>query len=165
MTFNIEVETQIELGIDYTTITDRVINEVLDFEKCPYEVEVNLILTDNTEIHKVNMEYRKIDRPTDVLSFPTIEYLTPSDFSSVEDNVEDYFNPETGELILGDIILSVEKVLEQATSYQHEVTREYAFLLAHSMFHLCGYDHMEAEEAKVMENKQNEILSRLNINR
>lgn len=165
MTFNIEVETEKELDIDYKKIIDDVINGVLDFEKCPYEVEVNLILTDNEEIHKINKEYRDIDRPTDVLSFPMIDYETPADFSKVEESEEDYFNPETGELILGDIIVSVEKVLEQAESYNHSVTREFAFLIAHSMLHLCGYDHMEAEEAKVMENKQNEILSRLNMNR
>jgi probable rRNA maturation factor len=165
MTFNIEVETEKELDIDYKKITDDVINGVLDFEKCPYEAEVNLILTDNEEIHKINKEYRDIDRPTDVLSFPMIDYETPADFSKVEESEEDYFNPETGELILGDIIVSVEKVLEQAESYNHSVTREFAFLIAHSMLHLCGYDHMEPEEAKVMENKQNKILSGLNMNR
>jgi probable rRNA maturation factor len=165
MTFNIEVETEKDLGIDYKKITDDVINAVLDFEKCPYESEVNIILTDNDEIHKINKEYRDIDRPTDVLSFPMIDYITPADFSVVEENEEDYFNPETGELILGDIIISVDKVFEQADSYNHSVTREFAFLIAHSVLHLCGYDHMEPEEAKVMESKQEEILTSLNINR
>lgn len=165
MTFNIEVETKKELGIDYKKITEDVINAVLDYEKCPYETEVNIILTDDEEIHKINKEYRDIDRPTDVLSFPMIEYDKPSDFSIVEESEEDYFNPETGELILGDIIISVDKVIEQAKNYDHCVTREFAFLIAHSMLHLCGYDHMESEEAEVMESKQEEILSGLNINR
>lgn len=165
MTFNIEIETEQDLGIDYKKITEDVINAVLDFEKCPYESEVNIILTDNDEIHKINKEYRDIDRPTDVLSFPMIDYITPADFLVVEENEEDYFNPETGELLLGDIIISVDKVFEQAESYNHSVTREFAFLIAHSMLHLCGYDHMEPEEAKVMESKQEEILSGLNINR
>jgi probable rRNA maturation factor len=165
MTFNIEVETDKELGFDYEKIVDDVINEVLNEEGCPYECEVNLILTDNEEIHKINKEYRDIDRPTDVLSFPMIEYDLPGDFSRVEESQEDYFNPETGELILGDIIVSVDKVFEQAESYNHSVIREFAFLVAHSMFHLCGYDHMEPEEAKIMEQKQSDILAKLNIHR
>lgn len=165
MTFNIEVETDRDLGIDYKKIIDDVINEVLDYEECPYEAEVNLILTDNEEIHKINKEYREIDRPTDVLSFPMVNYIKPSDFSIVEECEEDYFNPETGELILGDIIISVDKVFEQAESYNHSVVREFAFLIAHSMLHLCGYDHMEENDAKVMEDKQSEILARLNIQR
>ncbi len=165
MTFNIDVETEKELGIEYKKITEDIINATLDFENCPYESEVNIILTSNDEIHKINKEYRDIDSPTDVLSFPMIEYVTPGDFSIVEESEGDYFNPETGELILGDIIISVDKVFEQAEGYNHSVTREFAFLIAHSMLHLCGYDHMELEEAKVMENKQEEILSGLKINR
>lgn len=163
MTFNIEVETDFELDFDYKEIIHRVINEVLDYEVCPYESEVNLILTNNEEIHKINKEYRDIDRPTDVLSFPMIEFEAAGDFSPVEENEEDYFNPETGELVLGDIIISIDKVLEQAKSYNHSVMREFAFLLAHSMLHLCGYDHMEPEEARTMEVKQREILEKLNI--
>jgi len=165
MTFNIEVETEKELGIDYKKIAEDVINAVLDYEECPYEAEVNMILTDNEERHKINKEYRDIDAPTDVLSFPMIDYVSPADFSVVDENEEDYFNPETGELILGDIIISVDKVFDQAENYNHSVTREFAFLIAHSMLHLCGYDHMEPEEAKIMEQKQDEILSGLNINR
>lgn len=165
MTFNIEVETDKEIGIDYKKMIDAVINEVLSYEACPYEVEVNIILTDNDEIHKINMEYRQIDRPTDVLSFPMINYTKPSDFSIVEENIEDYFNPETGELILGDMIISIDKVLEQAENFNHSITREFAFLVTHSMLHLCGYDHEEEDEAKVMEEKQRQILGRLNINR
>ncbi|WP_099467631.1 rRNA maturation RNase YbeY [Konateibacter massiliensis] len=165
MTFNIEVETERELGFDYESIVNQVINKVLDFEGCPYEAEVNLVLTDDEEIHKINKEYREIDRPTDVLSFPMIEYKTPSDFSDVEEREEEYFNPDTGELMLGDIVLSVDKVFEQAESYNHSVMREFAFLIVHSVLHLCGYDHMEPEEAKVMEAKQRDILAELNINR
>lgn len=163
MTFNIEVETKLALEFDYKEIIHRVINEVLDYEACPYESEVNLILTDNEEIHKINKEYRNIDAPTDVLSFPMIDYEVAGDFSLVEQSQEDYFNPETGELVLGDIIVSIDKVLEQAKSYNHSVMREFAFLIAHSMLHLCGYDHMEPEEARTMESKQREILEKLNI--
>jgi probable rRNA maturation factor len=77
----------------------------------------------------------------------------------------DYFDPDSGELILGDIIISVDKVEEQAESYGHSKKREFAFLVAHSMLHLCGYDHMEAEEAVVMEAKQEAVLTKLGITR
>ena len=113
----------------------------------------------------MNREHRGIDRPTDVLSFPNVDYETPADFSGIEDSIEDYFDPESGELCLGDIVISVDKVLEQAKEYGHSPKREYAFLIAHSMLHLLGYDHMEPEEAAVMEHKQEEILNRLGITR
>lgn len=105
-----------------------------------------------------NKEYRQVDAPTDVLSFPMVDYEKPSDFDHVEDAVEDYFNPETGELMLGDIVISVDKVEEQAEKYGHSQTRELAFLVAHSMLHLCGYDHMVDEERLVMEDRQRQIL-------
>ena len=142
----------------YEKIIHEIIPAALDYEECPYEAEVNVILTDNDAIQEINREYRQIDAPTDVLSFPMIEYEKESDFSHVEDSVEDYFNPESGELILGDIIISVEKVIEQAEKYGHSRERELAFLIAHSMLHLCGYDHMVDEERVIMETKQREIL-------
>ena len=82
-----------------------------------------------------------------------------------EDREADYFDPDTGELILGDIIISVDRVKEQAESYGHSQKREFAFLVAHSMLHLCGYDHMEEDEAKVMEAKQEQVLASLGITR
>ena len=120
---------------------------------------MNVLLTDDEEIHRINQEFRGIDRATDVLSFPMGDYETPSDFERLEDMAEDYFNLETGELLLGDIVISVDKVEEQAEKYGHSQTRELAFLTAHSMLHLCGYDHMEENERLVMEKKQEEILS------
>ena len=77
----------------------------------------------------------------------------------LEEQSEDYFNPETGELLLGDIVISIDKVDEQAEKYGHSKERELAFLVAHSMLHLCGYDHMEDDERLVMEKKQEEILA------
>lgn len=163
MTLNIEYETGIKLDLPYEEIIKSVINEAIDYEKCPYEAEVNVILTDNEQIHQMNKEYREVDSATDVLSFPMIEYEKPSDFEGIEDNIEDYFNPETGELVLGDIVISVEKVMEQAEKFGHSITRELAFLTAHSMMHLFGYDHMDPKEAVIMESKQNEVLNNLNI--
>lgn len=160
MTINIEYEAEKKLELSYETIIREIVEESLEYEDCPYEAEVNVVLTDNHEIQEVNREYREIDAATDVLSFPMIEFESASDFSLVEDDEEDYFNPETGELMLGDIMISVDKVEEQAEKYGHSQTRELAFLVAHSMLHLCGYDHMEEEECLVMEKKQNEILER-----
>lgn len=160
MTINIEYEAEKKLSIPYETIIRDVTEEALDYEYCPYEAEVNVVLTDNEEIQAVNREYRKIDAATDVLSFPMVDYETPSDFGHVEEAAEDYFNPETGELMLGDIMISVDKVEEQAEKYGHSQTRELAFLVAHSMLHLCGYDHMAEEERLIMEKKQQEILER-----
>lgn len=169
MTINIEYETDIKLDIDYENIIKNVVNQATDCEKCPYEAEVNVTLTDNKAIHAINKEFRDVDRPTDVLSFPMIEYSSPADFDAIadelENNVEEYFNPDTGELMLGDIVVSVEKVMEQACSYNHSLTRELAFLVAHSMMHLFGYDHMEQEEAMIMEEKQEKVLSLLGISR
>ncbi|HIX15083.1 MAG TPA: rRNA maturation RNase YbeY [Candidatus Hungatella pullicola] len=157
MTINIEYETEKKLDLPYEEIIRKVIVDAMDYEKCPYEAEVNVLLTDNEAIQEINREYRQIDRPTDVLSFPMVEYKSPSDFDPVED-MDDCFHPETGELLLGDIVISVDKVMEQAEKYGHSQTRELAFLVAHSMLHLFGYDHMEDEERLVMEEKQEEIL-------
>ena len=86
-------------------------------------------------------------------------------FCDFLENEYDCFNPETGELMLGDIVISLDKVEEQAANYGHSVTREYAFLIAHSMLHLMGYDHMEENDAKEMERRQAEILESLGIGR
>ena len=165
MTLNIEYETEIKLEIDYETIISKVVDMAMDTEDCPYEAELNVILTDNEEIKNINKRYREVDAPTDVLSFPMVDYETPADFSHLEDNSDDYFNPETGELLLGDIIVSVEKVTAQAQEYGHSKERELGFLIAHSMLHLFGYDHMEEEERRIMEEKQRIILDKLGITR
>ena len=165
MTVTIERESDIPLPFSEQEVAEAVITETLDYEECPYEVQVNIILTNNEEIHQINLEHRGVDAPTDVLSFPMIEYAYPSDFTVLEAEGMDSFDPDTGELILGDIVISVDKVIEQAEKYNHGVKREYAFLIAHSMLHLFGYDHMEELERETMEHKQEEILTRLNITR
>ena len=164
MTIEFEKEYDKDLGINYEEIADKVINTALDYEECPYEAEVSLTLVDNNRIHDINKEFRDIDRPTDVLSFPMVEYDDAGEFAFLEDE-DDCFNPETGELMLGDIIISLDKVEEQAIAYGHSFTREYAFLIAHSMLHLMGYDHMTDDDASIMEAKQRAILDNLNITR
>lgn len=165
MTFYVENETDKEFSFDVEEIAGKVIEEAIQLEGCPYEVTVSILLTDNEGIHAMNREFRNIDRPTDVLSFPNVDYETPASFEGLEECAEDYFDLESGELCLGDIVISVDKVYEQAAEYGHDALREFAFLVAHSMLHLLGYDHMEPEEAKVMEGKQEEILSKLGITR
>ncbi len=165
MTIQIERECQVELEFPVEEIITLVVEEALSYENCPYDIELNVLLTDNAAIQEINREQRGKDEPTDVLSFPMVDYAAPADFSVVEDCVEEYFNPETGELLLGDIVISVDKVIEQAESYGHSQKRELAFLTAHSMLHLFGYDHIKEAERLVMEKKQREILSNLRIGR
>ena len=93
-----------------------------------------------------------------------VDFPAPADYSVLEDD-DSCFDPESGELLLGDIMISIPKAVEQAEAYGHSVKREYAFLVAHSMLHLLGYDHMTPEEAAVMEAKQEEVLQRLGITR
>ncbi|MGN8885724.1 rRNA maturation RNase YbeY [uncultured Blautia sp.] len=164
MTIQIEYETERQLNIDYEKLASRVAAHILETEHCPYDVSVNLVITDNEEIKKVNQEFRSIGAPTDVLSFPMIPFETPADYSIVEDQ-DEYFDLDTEELVLGDVMISVDKVFAQAEEYGHSVEREFSFLFAHSMLHLLGYDHMEPEEAAVMERKQAQALEDLGITR
>ena len=156
MTVNIEYETERKLDFDYEQVINSVVETACDYVKCPYEAEVSVTLTDN---------------PTDVLSFPLLDYDIPGDFSFLDGNddsemiISEYFNPDSGELMLGDIIISLDKVMEQAEKYGHSSRRELAFLVAHSMMHLFGYDHMESTEAEVMEKKQEDVLQILGITR
>ena len=164
MNLLIEKDTDDSFDFDYEEAAKSIIEQALDYLKCPYEVQLNLTLTDNKGIHAINKEYRQIDRPTDVLSFPLVDYPEPNFFpDNLEEMAEDYFDLDTGELMLGDIIISVEKCKEQAKEYGHSELREYSFLIVHSMLHLFGYDHMEDDERLVMEEKQREILDKAGI--
>lgn len=169
MTFYVENEVEKETSEQFdfsVSETAKLIGEaVLAMEKCPYEAQVNLLLTDNAGIQEYNRDYRQIDAPTDVLSFPNLEYEEISDFEAAASSEADCFDPESGELVLGDIIISIDRVISQAEEYGHSKKREFAFLVAHSMLHLCGYDHMEPEEAEQMESKQRQVLESVQITR
>lgn len=165
MTSYVENETSVEFEFDTREILDAVMGQVLLMEDCPYEAQVNLLITDEEGIRQFNREYRQMDVPTDVLSFPMLSFEQEGDFKAAGQNIADCFDPESGELLLGDIIISAPRVIEQAEKYNHSVKREFAFLVAHSMLHLCGYDHMEEEQAKVMELKQEQALTALGITR
>ncbi|HBA47544.1 MAG TPA: rRNA maturation RNase YbeY [Lachnospiraceae bacterium] len=165
MTVYFENETDRELPFPGEDTVKLVCGAVLEEENCPYETQINVVLTDNEGIREINREYRGIDRETDVLSFPNVDFSREGVFEMDEDSEADYFDPDTGELILGDIMISLDKVFEQAESFGHSARREFAFLVAHSMLHLCGYDHMEDRERLVMEEKQEAVLQGLNITR
>ena len=160
-----ENETEYEPDFDLNKTATEVASHILEKEKCPFDCEVNLTITDNEGIHDVNKEFREVDAPTDVLSFPVLEFDNPADFSTFEknpDSVLDY-DYDTDKVMLGDILISKDRVISQAEEYGHSEKREFAFLVAHSMLHLLGYDHMTDEDAKVMEEKQKKYLEELGI--
>jgi len=138
-------------------IVEKAVTAVLGEENNPYECAVNVLLTDDEAIRQINAEQRNIDKSTDVLSFPMIEYDAPSCFDGFDDR-SDLFDPDSGELLLGDIVISLDHVIGQAKEYGHSSDRELAFLVVHSMLHLHGYDHMEDSERMIMEEKQRKIL-------
>lgn len=145
-----ENNTNIEVNKE---LIEKVISESLKYENISDNCEVSVTIVDNEDIHQINLKHRGIDRATDVLSFPLIDFKKES-------------LPTYGSKIyLGDIIISIERAIEQANEYGHSIDREVGFLTAHSMLHLLGYDHMVENEEKVMFKKQEEILNNLNLRR
>lgn len=144
---------KLTLDFDPVQLCEDCTRQALIEEEIEDDAEVSLTFTDNEEIRKLNAEYRDIDRETDVLSFPLGD----------ENGYE--VNPETDALLLGDIVISLEKAKAQAEEYGHTMKREVAFLIAHSLFHLLGYDHITPEEEKEMFAKQENVLSALGITR
>ena len=166
MTFYVENEVNADFGFDIEELANSVADTVLKMEGCIADLEVGLTITDSEGIHELNKEFRGIDAPTDVLSFPNVSYEKAGDFSVLlGEQLVDLLDPDTGKIMFGDIVINEDRVRSQAEDYGHSIKREFAFLVAHSMLHLCGYDHMEEEEAKVMEKKQEDALGELGITR
>ncbi|MCD8119401.1 MAG: rRNA maturation RNase YbeY [Lachnospiraceae bacterium] len=167
MTVNIENESNIKFDFSADDLVREVISYALDAKDFPYEAEVNVVLTGDEEIRAANREFRGIDRETDVLSFPALEYEAAGDFAFLDDLSEEeeamYCDPDTGELVLGDMMVSLNRVKAQAAEYGHSEKRELAFLVAHSMLHLFGYDHMEEEERAVMQQEERSLMEGLGI--
>ena len=138
MTFYVENETEVSFPFDAEKTAETVCLAVLEEEQCPYEVQITLVITDNEGIRETNRESRGIDRETDVLSFPNVDFEREGRFTIDEEREADYFDPDSGELILGDIMISADKVKQQAEEYGHSLRREFAFLVAHSMFSLLN---------------------------
>ena len=155
MTVLIDNRTDEDINPKIMEIINSVAEESLRYEDFDLNCEVSVSFVTNDEIHSINKHFRNIDRETDVLSFPQLTF---------EEN-EEISRNEEGEIILGDIIISVEKALEQSKEYGHSFEREMAFLTAHSMLHLMGYDHMTPEEEKDMFKRQKDILENLGISR
>ena len=140
-------------------LIQRAISAALLEEKVPDDCEVSVLLTDNEGIHELNRDYRGVDRPTDVLSFPANE-LSPGEFDA--DLCER--DPETGRVFLGDMAISLEKCEAQAEEFGHSFERELMYLTVHSTLHLLGYDHVdEAEMKRQMRGREDVIMSRLGI--
>jgi probable rRNA maturation factor len=157
---------KLEVTEEFVAKLTEVIEFALKEEEVNIKCEVSLLFVDNDEIREINNENRGIDRETDVLSFPMLEYEDKKVFKEI---YKDYkFSPidfDGEELVLGDIVLSLEKVLEQSKDFNHSYEREASYLVVHSVLHLLGYDHMEEDEKKVMRNREEEILNKLNITR
>lgn len=141
-------------GIYASSIITKALTAALEHQNFKGDAEVSVTFTDNKGIHKLNFQYRGVDRPTDVLSFPMYDFAndeTPDYSTTVE---------------LGDIVISLEKAAEQAKDYGHSFKREIAFLSVHSLLHLLGYDHERSDEdEEIMFKIQDEIMDMLNIPR
>lgn len=151
-----DLQKKVEVTAELKDIIEKVIGQSLIHEKFNKECEVGVSLIDNVRIREINNEYRNIDKPTDVLSFPMV------DFNEGDDDPYDY---DEGFLLLGDIVISLEKAVEQAEEYGHSIEREVGYLCAHSVLHLLGYDHENEEERNIMRDKEEEILSSINLTR
>ena len=140
-------------------VIENVIARSLEEEEFTKDVEISLTLTDNETIKEINFDYRNIDGVTDVISFPQIDWAAENVSPSA------YVNLRDGDILLGDIIISTQRLKEQATEYGHSLERECGFLVAHSMLHLLGYDHIQSEEEREMFVKQEKILKDLGLER
>lgn len=151
-----EFEYKLKDVIDFALKEERV--------RIPYEISV--LLVDNKIIRGINSEHRGIDKATDVLSFPQLNYPKGNVFKDVY--IEHKFSPcdlDGEDLVLGDIVLSLERANEQRVEYGHSFLRECCYLVVHSVLHLLGYDHMEEEEKSFMRKREEEILCKINITR
>lgn len=157
-------EVNIDFSFDYKKICEDTVKAALDTLKFPYECEISVTITDDKGIQEMNKEFRGIDAPTDVLSFPLIQFDINIPYDELMVNSDDV-NPDTDEIMLGDIVLNIDRIKKQAEEYGHSVEREYSFLICHSMLHLLGYDHIEDSDRLIMEDRQREVMERLGIKR
>ncbi len=152
---------KIELTDELSTLIEKVIKTALFIHDINCDVEISLLFTDADEIREINKTYRNIDKSTDVLSFPQLEFNK----EGVID--EEYIPKDEGYpyLSLGDVVINVEQVYIQAQEFGHSKERETGYLVAHSILHLLGYDHMQEDEKLIMRAKEEEIMSLLGIER
>ena len=159
-------QNKIEVSEEFTENLKEVIEFALKEEEVLIPSEISMIFVDNEEIKEINNKTRGIDRATDVLSFPMLDYEDKKVFKELyKDKSFDVTFMDGEELVLGDIVLSLERALEQSKEYNHSFEREASYLVVHSVLHLLGYDHMEDLDKRVMRKREEEILSKLNITR
>lgn len=164
MIFLDDRQTKIENTRELEDILTNIIDYALKEEKVNIDYEVSIIFIDNEQIKELNKNFRNIDKETDVLSFPMLEYPAQKVYKDVyEDYSFEYSDLNEGRLVLGDIALSLEKAEEQSKDYGHSFLREAAYLTIHSVLHLLGYDHMEETEKTLMRKREEEILEKFNI--
>ncbi len=149
-------------GIDekeeYKNVIEKVLSQCFKEEKLENsKLCVTVTLTTPKTIQEINKQYRNIDRATDVLSFPMFEK------DELDKKIQE--NDFENEDILGDIVVSVDKVKEQAIEYGHSFERELSYMIAHGFYHLMGYDHIEENDKKIMREKEENILKELDITR
>ena len=162
MSVFITKEDEFNEDIPLQEISERLLSDVCRRFEVPYETDVEVLLTDENEMRVINKAARRIDRPTDVLSFPFIDFEKPGELP--DERFLD-FDPDTKHLPLGQIVVCTSVCESQAESYGHSLTREYAFLIAHSLLHLLGMDHEEPAEEKEMFLLQETILNDLGYTR
>ena len=150
--------------VDITAEIENIVRTAIEYsmksENLDKDYEVSVLFVDDSEIREINKEHRDIDKATDVLSFPMVDFHNGQLISDVGD-----YDLDEELLFLGDIIISAETAERQAKEYGHSLLREIAFLTAHSCFHLLGYDHMEPEEEEVMKDKQEAVLLKMGLQR
>ena len=157
---------KLEIKHDLIEKLTGVIEFALKEEEVHIKCEVSLLFVDNEQIKEINNDNRGINKETDVLSFPMLEYENKKVFKQMYKNHKFSQSDFDGEeLVLGDIVISLEKALEQSKEFNHLYEREAAYLVVHSVLHLLGYDHMEEDEKKMMRSREEEILNKLNITR
>ncbi len=156
---------EFDIETDTRQLCIMLLDRARTFLKCEYEAECSLLITDGDTIREYNRVNRDIDAQTDVLSFPAIDFDKPCDYNILDEDDYTQFDPDTGMLMLGDIVISYEHVIRQAEEYGHTVKRELSFLILHSILHLFGYDHVDDEERHVMEDIQRAILDDIGITR
>ncbi|MBR4099084.1 MAG: rRNA maturation RNase YbeY [Clostridium sp.] len=160
MEHQIIFDSEVELNFDVEALLNRVISAALAAEGVEVPCELSVLITNDEGIHQINLEQREVDRPTDVLSFPMFE-LEPGEMPDA-----DMADPDTDLVPLGDMVISLERAVEQAVEYGHSVEREVSYLAVHSVLHLLGYDHMDEGPMKAqMRAREEAILGELGITR
>lgn len=157
-------QNKIEITEDINKKIKKVIEYALKEEKVNIDYEISVIYIDNKQIKELNRKYRDIDRETDVLSFPMLQYPEKKVFKETYNNFkfdDSYFDKD--KLVLGDIAVSLEKAVEQSEEFGHSFLREVCYLTIHSVLHLLGYDHMEEDEKIIMRKREEEILDKFKI--